>query len=532
MERFLAFTAHSGTPLVVLGSLYVLEGSVLLAAMALHMNGDGPFTSLLTGRYAPFFLSGLIGALLSTGYLIAQYDRSSAHKTRQFWLMVATNFITVALLAMAGELTVRILSSATPRGLQFLGTSLIPYSWERVAAHYGDILRTNPNHISYFVADDLLGWTVGPSRLSRDGLYASSREGIRSPDPGNTYADRAPACRIALLGDSFTFGLEVPFEDTWGAQLEQRLGQQVQVLNFGVDGYGVDQSYLRYQRDARPWYPDIVILGFINHDLYRSLAVYSFLSFPGWEFPFAKPRFVLSDDGILLANTPLPPPETIFASRSITDLPYLQYEPGYDSDQWQWRPLYHSYLARFVFSRFPRARRADAGVPDDVLISLNREIILSFIKLARTEGSTPLVVYFPSRGDFEGEQSHLEKRREKDRVLDELRNQRMEYVDLTSCLSRTPPGELFIEGRPHYSANGNRAVADCLIPVVTELLARREPTEHTFGVKPGSAAVVPPRRETIAKQERLRLSSRGRVDQQGSCEFLREQKDKVNLSRN
>jgi hypothetical protein len=62
-----------------------------------------------------------------------------------------------------------------------------------------------------------------------------------------------------------------------------QLGPQVQVLHFGVDGYGVDQAYLRYQRDVRPWHPDLVILGFINHDLHRSLAVYSFVSFPSLD---------------------------------------------------------------------------------------------------------------------------------------------------------------------------------------------------------------------------------------------------------
>jgi hypothetical protein len=470
MKRFLAFPAHSGSLLFVLSSLYILEGSVLLAVMALHKNGDSPFASLLTGRYSPFFLSGLIGALLSTGYLIAQYDRTSAHKTRQFWLTVATNLVTVVLLAMAGELAIRLLSSPAPRGSQFLDTPLIPYSWDRVAAHYGDILRANPNHISYFVADDLLGWTIGPSRLSRDGLYASSREGIRSPRPGIAYAERTPAYRIALLGDSFTFGLEVPFEDTWGARLEQNLGPQAQVLNFGVDGYGVDQSYLRYQRDARPWHPDLVILGFINHDLYRSLAVYSFLSFPDWGFPFAKPRFMADRDGLRLINTPLPTPEVIFASRSITDLPYLQYEPGYHADEWEWHPLYRSFLVRWLFSRFPRALEPGADAIDETLISLNHEILLSFIKLAKTEGSTPLVVYFPTRGDFKGEQFVLERRWEKERVLVQLHDQQIEYIDLTACLSRIPPGELFIAGRPHYSALGNRAVADCLMPAVTELL--------------------------------------------------------------
>lgn len=52
--------------------------------------------------------------------------------------------------------------------------------------------------------------------------------------------------RIAIVGDSFTFKLEVPYEKTWGHQFEIALGPGWQVLNFGVDGYGLDQAFLRY----------------------------------------------------------------------------------------------------------------------------------------------------------------------------------------------------------------------------------------------------------------------------------------------
>ncbi len=458
--------------------------------LAVHKNGNGSLVSLLAGRYSPYFLSGTSGMVLSIGYLIARHRKSRGPERRQFWLTVAMNAVTVVLLAIIGEAAVRVLALPAPRGLQLFGTQLIPYSWDRVAAHYRNILRTNPNHISYFIADDLLGWTVGPARRSNDGLYASSSEGIRSAHPGVSYTHRAPSHRIALVGDSFTFGLEVPFEDTWGAHLERALGPQVQVLNFGVDGYGVDQAYLRYQRDVRPWRPDLVILGIINHDLYRSLAVYSFLSFPDWGFPFAKPRFIANPDKLLLVNTPLPAPEVIFANRSITDLPYLQYEPGYHADDWQWRPLHQFFLARFLLSRFPRAYDFDADATDETLISMNREILLAFIKLARIEGSTPLIVYFPSRGDFKGEQFRLEKRWEKDRVLAELRARQIEYTDLTACLSRLSPTELFLEGRPHYSAAGNRAVVECLLPVVIDKLKHRAPAESARGPRLSGGAFL------------------------------------------
>jgi hypothetical protein len=90
------------------------------------------------------------------------------------------------------------------------------------------------------------------------------------------------------VGDSFVFADEVTYEDTWGDRLEKALGSEFQVLNFGVTAYGVGQAYLRYEKDARKWYPKIVIFGFISDDLERTMRVYAFLGFPGWDIPFFK----------------------------------------------------------------------------------------------------------------------------------------------------------------------------------------------------------------------------------------------------
>jgi lysophospholipase L1-like esterase len=64
-------------------------------------------------------------------------------------------------------------------------------------------------------------------------------DGIRIPSP-KTIIEKRPkhkSLRIALFGDSFTAGAEVPYTDTWGRRLEEKLraqGAAVEVLNFGI----------------------------------------------------------------------------------------------------------------------------------------------------------------------------------------------------------------------------------------------------------------------------------------------------------
>jgi hypothetical protein len=442
----------------LLASLYVLELAGLLLVMAAHKGAAPAFILLPIGAGLAFVVSALV--------IAHRYRTRSAHEPRRLAFTVVLNIVPLLLVLAVGELGVRLSARQTPRGPEVLGTHLLPWRWADVVVQNKAILARAAREGSYLVADEHLGWVVGPNRRSADGLYFSSAEGLRSPSPGVALRERAGPRRIALVGDSFTFGLEVGYTDTWGHHLEQALGPDVQVLNFGVDGYGVDQAYLRYARDARPWRPDVVILGLINHDLFRSLAVYSFVSFPGWPFPFAKPRFVLDGERLSLLNVPLPSPSSILAAPSITELPFIEYDPGYQAEDWRWHVLDSSYLYRLLVSRWrtwsgPDRRRADARV-----IELNRAIVRAFVNEASAAGSRPLLVYFPSDRDFRrrAEQAGWESL-----AQTVLRGSGLPYTDLTPCLATQDPAQLF--GPGHYSSRGNAAVATCLSDTVRGLLA-------------------------------------------------------------
>lgn len=66
------------------------------------------------------------------------------------------------------------------------------------------------------------------------------------------------ALRVALLGDSFLEGLQVPLEDTCAQRLERRLGQRhpgAEVLNFASSNWGVGQALLCWEHVARSYGP-------------------------------------------------------------------------------------------------------------------------------------------------------------------------------------------------------------------------------------------------------------------------------------
>jgi hypothetical protein len=279
-------------------------------------------------------------------------------------------------------------------------------------------------------------------------------------------AGSSPRARVALLGDSFTFGLEVSYADSWGQQLERQLGDGAQVLNFGVDGYGVDQASLKYERQVRAWRPDVVILSIVDHDIERTMGVYAFLTFPGAYLPFPKPRMVLDGDGLRTINVPLPPPHEIFSAPSIDRLPFVRFDRRYDPWEWQPHVYHHSYVVRFLQSQFPRWPSPRPEVSDDQTHRINAALLRTFVERARADGATPLLVYFPSRTILEYPQG-----REPSLAHQVLHAAGLPFLDLTECVRRVPAHDRFVV--LHYSRAASAAVAGCLRDVVRGHLASR-----------------------------------------------------------
>lgn len=453
--------------------VYVCLFSTLSSLVLLYrMAGESSLSAFWASNVGVLFMTLVVVAFVSSIIILRQFIRSWAAGPRYVIKRTAFYLVLPLLLLTVTELTVRLLAVETPWGTYLGQVLLYPREWDSMVAQNRRILQRMKDEQSYLIIDDLLGWTVGADRRSADGLFYSSAEGIRSSGLGVSFAEGRTRSRIALVGDSMTFDEEVKFEDSWGHQLNQLLGPDVQVLNFGVPGYGVDQMYLRYKRDVRPWNPDIVILSFINHDLMRTLWVYPFIGRPKWELPTMKPRFVFENDRLRLLNVPLPPPEKIFAAHSVRELPFVEYDVHYSPLEWDrpaWQFFHLSYAFRTLASLHPPLVGTDVDlkhVRREELDSVNGELFGSFVELVTQAGAIPIVVYLPTPTDYMTSLSGSE--RFVSAGLKILRDYRIEHVDLTSCVAEVDRRRRFSHGEfaGHYSTITNRAVAQCLGQVV------------------------------------------------------------------
>ncbi len=158
------------------------------------------------------------------------------------------------LLARLGLLAMGLLLglAAAEIGLRLFGVSYpLPYVPD---PYCGSRLR--PGMVAEFTAEGH-AWV----RINQDG-YRDCPHARRKP---------ANTSRIAVLGDSFAEAFQVSREETFWAVLERELqaanvlgGQSVEVLNFGVSGFGTAQSLEMLRHYVWQYEPNLVLLAFLT----------------------------------------------------------------------------------------------------------------------------------------------------------------------------------------------------------------------------------------------------------------------------
>jgi hypothetical protein len=126
----------------------------------------------------------------------------------------------------------------------------------------------------YYRGFALLPGVEGHYQREGESYVRINSDGLR--DREHAKVKPAGTVRIAVLGDSFCEAMHVPLEQTFWSLLEQRLqdcnafpGKKVEVINFGVSGYGTAQELMTLRQKVWDYSPDLVVLAFTTYnDIY------------------------------------------------------------------------------------------------------------------------------------------------------------------------------------------------------------------------------------------------------------------------
>ena len=292
--------------------------------------------------------------------------------------------------------------------------------------------------------DPDLGWINLP-QLHIENMYGpgtsltTNGQRFRS---SHDFASEIPAGkhRVICSGDSFTLGYGVDDAETWCHRLEA-IDATLETLNMGQNGYGIDQSYLWYERDGRKLGHDVHVLAFIDEDLGRMASN----TFAG----YGKPTVRIENGSVLVSNTPVP--------RASYRVPALT----------RWIPLLaQTRIAQVVDSFKPPVEPSDReqrlSIPQ--LVDLAVALFEDLERAHDSSGVRFVVVRLPSFEDYRRDDLELRKS-----LSRRMAAAGIEYLDLGEPANLLEPSEyasLFLEESRdpyrHPSPKGHEFIAEMI----------------------------------------------------------------------
>ena len=313
----------------------------------------------------------------------------------------------------------------------------------------------------FLVYHPQFGWQMAPNWSGRhvhfdfDVRYTTNAQGLRGavwPDPA-----ASSGRRIAVVGDSFTFGLGVNDDETFVQRLNA-VDSHNTYLNAAVAGYSTDQQFLFLKDRLASWDVDeLILVVYLANDLLDNE-----LRFP-LQAEMGKPVFQTGGAGIELTNVPVPllPKPPAERARTLAMAVLGREPPGTWRNQWQ------------VTRSLGLSDAADpgllAGMPERLAepVELFVQLVAGIQALCAVNNVELHIVLMPGRSYVEMPGSLSAA------FQDELRRQILGRqgdlgtlpIDLASQLRAryaTTGERLFYPNEGHLTPAGHRAVADLL----------------------------------------------------------------------
>jgi len=343
-----------------------------------------------------------------------------------------------------------------------------------------------------FRQDDLAGYVPLENAVSHNAWWQSNTLGARSRREV-TPAVAPGRQRLLILGDSYAAGSRVPQEETWASDLAG-LASDLEVVDFGVDGYGMAQTYLRFTelRD-RLEYGEVLLMFVPTEDLWRDVNVMR--SLMGWQSFEVMPRYALDHGALRLVPAPYRRLADVIAANRPALSPLLRehlerYDSLFRPNLFQVDgPLRHSILYRTALAiREHRALRhalARTRFPNSEAMRISTALFRQLRDELSAKGRRFVLVVLPSERDLPAYRADAAFRRRWTRLVAATCREEPECVDLMPFLIRQAPDSLDLgyTGN-HYGPRANREIARAVLPLVEPPSPRPPPLAKRAGPKP------------------------------------------------
>jgi len=301
----------------------------------------------------------------------------------------------------------------------------------------------------------LLGWINKPNLFIKnmygpDKYFQTNSQRFRNSTNFNSTITDGKR-RWICCGDSFTLGYGVDNDHTWSALLSS-IVPNVETVNMGQGGYGIDQSYLWFMRDGVKLQSDLLIFAFITADFSRALS-------PKFR-NYSKPLLSADNGKIIQNNIPVPRPGFI-----------SQYLPRFETAINSLRVVKLTHALLNTLNPPDRASKVKIEEQVKRIKKLTSAIFRSLHDYNEQNNRPVLFVYLPTQMDYRNKmktmimRDFLRSQAEKNGwilfdLIDDFRG--LEAADVPELfLQRDLPGYKASKG--HYTEKGNRYIAELLL---------------------------------------------------------------------
>lgn len=401
-------------------------------------------------------------------------DRQDLVRPRRLWIF----WLVLIFSVVAGlELGAYVIIALRPISLD---TDRASTRLARFSAGAARVLEDRPWAIADF--DGYLGWR--PNAGLSNGETRINSMGLRSD---REYAHEAPdgVLRVAAFGDSFVYGHEVDQEEAWPSIIEED-APDIEVLNFGVTGFGPDQAYLRFSTEAEAVHPAVVIWAISPWMVNRLVNVYRPFLTGGDEFG-VKPRYTMSEDGsLVLIPQPVAKKSDVRryandpeAFKQLGEHDYFYDRAVYEDPLHDWVACARLFtaVATKLKRRYLDPNRILTGLPGRGVFNTESEafriavaLMLRFDVDARGLGAIPIIMTIPDIHSLRRMRKGVPKIESP--LIAACRESGLSCWDLGDAFADegddTRIGEWFMPGG-HYSPAGNAVVARWIEAQLREL---------------------------------------------------------------
>jgi len=302
--------------------------------------------------------------------------------------------------------------------------------------------------------DPLLGWRGvpgGKANFTTENIsiiLEHNEQGFRDIDHDQTSSRPA----IVFLGDSFTWGYEIEFENMFANILRDKL-PDYEIFNLSHRGYGTDQEFLVFKDWKYRGPIKTVVLMFSDNDIYDTNA--------DKRYSKPKPKYIIEDNELILTGVPVP---KVVDWRNKHHSEHTELNLGENLKLLALRSHFlHDLYYRYKIYKYLKSR--DGKFPEfpneDPTLTLR--VLLELKYMVEQRGAELVVFFIPARQEIEGIENNIP-----------YQNLLMEYCKKTGirCIDLAPEFEIawqrtYYRHGTHWNKNGNRLAADIIYKNLT-----------------------------------------------------------------